>query len=284
MMKKQPLFLLSSFLLLASCGEPQSSLSHEAENTPEASSVVASPAAESAVTSETPKDPTVADLKEDLSNFVPFYMGKLESFSSYRSETHGSTKAKVWFVETTQTIDVLSIKGDYSYLKNESHGSVDSVHEAYFHGQKTLVKNLGEDKFAEKTMGEYLDAYGVNPHGHSIEGYSLTGAAINSLIRAEGEGNLFEMTFDPEKATNNVRIQMKAFGGLDDYPVFSSIKITLKIQDDFTPITYEVKASYKAKKWGVESDCHQEYTVTFSAFNASPEVPNLEAIRSEYNF
>jgi hypothetical protein len=77
---------------------------------------------------------------------------------------------------------------------------------------------------------------------------------------------------------------MKAFGGLDDYPVFSSIKITLKIQDDFTPITYEVKASYKAKKWGVESDCHQEYTVTFSAFNASPEVPNLEAIRGEYNF
>ena len=281
---KQPLFLLSSFLLLASCGQPQSSLSHEEESVPEASSEIVSSAAESEATSETPKDPTVADLNDDLSNFVPLYMGKLESFSSYRSETHGSTKAKVWFIESTQTIDVLSIKGDYSYLKNESHGSVDSVHEAYFHEKKTLVKNLGEDKFTVKTMDEYLAAYGVNPHGHSIEGYSLAGDAINSLIRAEGEGNLFEISFDPEKATNNVRIQMKAFGELDDYPVFSSIKITLKIQDDFTPITYQVQAKYKAKKWGMESDCHQEYTVTFSAFDASPEAPNLEAIRSEYDF
>jgi len=270
-MKHAAAFLLTlSVLTLASCHTPQGPLSWESEDWPSSSSVYSSDASASEESTTRTKD------------FITSYMEKLSSLASYKSVTKGTTKAKVLFIETTQTIDVTSIKSEYRYLKNESHGAVDTVHEAYFHDDATLVKNLGEEKYSPKTLEEYLSAYGVNPYGHNIEGYSVSKEAIVSVEEKEGNSHL--VTFDPAKATNNVRIQMKAFGGLDDYPIFSHIEILIKTDADLTPLTYNVKADYKARRFGFDSDCHQEYEVTFSEVNQSPEIPNLEQIKEEYKF
>ena len=268
-------------MLLISCGGGTSSLSREEESF--ASSSVASNADSSAMPSSSASPATVHDLAPDYHDFVEKYMAKLSSFTSYQSVTKGSTKSKAFIIETTQSIDVTSIKGEYNYLKNESHGAVDTVHEAYFHDGNALVQNKDEAAFSKLSMKEYLDTYGVDPHGHNIEGYSIAEGAITSISKEEGEGYAYTLAFDVEKATTNVRIQMKTFGHLDDYPSFSSIHITIAVKEDFTPITYTVKASYKAKLF-MESDCDQEYTVTFSQFDEKIEVPNLETIKSNYNF
>ena len=264
-----PFLLTLSVLTLASCHAPQGSLSWESEDWSSGSSAASD-------TSASEQSTTPAK------DFITGYMEKLSSLTSYKSVTKGTTKAKVLFIETTQTIDVTSIKSEYRYLKNESHGAVDTVHEAYFHNDATLVKNLGEEKYSPKTLEEYLSAYGVNPYGRNIEGYSVSKEAIVSVEEIEANSHL--VTFDPAKATNNVRIQMKAFGGLDDYPIFSHIEILIKTDADLTPLTYNVKADYKARRFGFDSDCHQEYEVTFSEVNQSPEIPNLEQIKEEYKF
>ena len=227
-----------------------------------------------------PGEDDVEDLSPDYSDFVSKYMRRHTSLSSYKAVTVGSTKAKVWFIETTQSIDVTAIKGEYSYVKNESHGAVDSVHEAYFHQNKAAVKNLGESEFKPVAFDDYLDTYGVNPFGYNIAGFATSNEAITSIERTTEEGYAFKLTFDPQKATTNVRIQMKAFGGLDDYPNFSNIAITIHVQCDFTPIKHVVVADYQAKRFGVGTDCHQEFTVSFSSINQTVKIPGLEAVRS----
>lgn len=276
----RPSFILAALpLLLVSCGSPSTSLSRVEESVPSSSMVSSSDAESSSI----PKAGTKSgDVSEGYRPFVEKYLAKLNSFQSYKSVTKGSTKSKVAFIETSQSIDVTSIKGEYCYLKNESHGVVDAVHEAYFHQNDVMVKNLGDSEFQKKTKNEYLDAYGVDPYGYNIEGYSIGDGAILSITK-ESEGNVYKITFDNEKATNNVRIQMKAFGGLDDYPVFSKIEVFITIEDDFTPVKYKVQADYTAKKF-VDTGCHQEYEVTFSDFNKDIEIPDLAKIRSTYSF
>ena len=158
-MKIKSLFLLTLPMLLFSCGGGTSSLSREEESF--APSSVVSNADSSAMPSSSASPATVHDLAPDYHDFVEKYMAKLSSFTSYKSVTKGSTKSKVLFVETTQSIDVTSIKGEYNYLKNESHGAVDTVHEAYFHDGNALVQNKDEAAFSKLSMKEYLDTYGA---------------------------------------------------------------------------------------------------------------------------
>ena len=268
--------LFASAGLIASCGGSSDPLSREQESMPE-------PAAYASESDTEEKEATVDDLAPDLSDFIPKYMAKLNTFRTYKRVTKGETKSKLAFIDLpTQSIDVTFLKNEYSYLKNESHGAVDTVHEAYFHEENTLVKNLGDAEYKPVAMNDYLNAYGVRPDGYNIEGYSLGEGAVTSIVKGT-ETNSFVIAFDKDKATNNVRIQMKAFGGLDDYPSFQSVQVTVYVENDFTPIKYKVSADYKAKKF-VETDCHQEYEVAFSSLNEVVEIPDLAAIREKYKF
>ena len=167
---------------------------------------------------------------------------------------------------------------------NESHSTfVNTSHEVYFHDGSALHKDQGQDKFTLSDMNSYLGTYGVNPYD-SIEGYLIDKESLTSIEKVESTDNYsFILGLNPEKATTNVRIQMKQFGGLDDYPSFSQIQLTLNLQDDFTPVSISLDSQYKAKK-GMDSDCHQEYTVTFSDFNQKIDIPNLASIIEEYGF
>ncbi len=260
----KPLFLPLGALLLFSCGEPASSMSRIDYSSGE---------------SKEPESSSQAPTEKD---FVSRYLRKLSSYRSYKAVTKGSTKAKVWFVETTQSIDVMLIKGEYRYLKNESHSSfVNTVHTAYFHDGNAAYRN-DEGKYKVESIKAYLDAYGVYPFDPAIEGYLCEDGCIQSVERIpSSQGYAFKIAFDPEKATTNVRIQMKAFGGLDDYPVFSKINVTIYVKKDLTPEHLDVAANYDAKR-GVDTSCKQEYRVDFSNFNEDIEIPDLETIKTEY--
>ena len=221
-MKKSILLSLTG-MLLASCGETSSSLSRVTYSSEGSSSPASS---ESAVSSQAPSSSVFVPPTKD--DFVSRYLEKVASYRTYKAVTKGSTKASVLFIETEQSIDVTLIKNEYSYLINESHSSlVNTVHQAYFHNDKVAYRN--DDKgYTVSDLNTYLDAYGVYPLDSAIEGYICNKESIKSVTQVEAkEGYAFKIEFDSEKSTNNVRIQMKAFGGLDDYPVFSNIAITV---------------------------------------------------------
>lgn len=233
-----------------------------------------------ATVSTTAEEVSVSKIK-DLSLIPGLFVDRLYSYKSYKAVTSGKTTASVLFINTDQSIEVTNIKGVYSYTKNESHSSlVNTVHEAYYHNDKAYYHdNDGEYKVS--TINEYLDIYGVYPYEKSLEGYSIQGDAVKSVEKVEErDGNYkFKITFDPKTATNNVKIQMKQFGGLDGYPDFESIVITITIKDDFTPVLVDLESKYKATKF-MTSDCHQTYTVTYSNIGEDITIPNLDGAKA----
>ena len=303
-MKKVRLLLCPlAALALVSCGEQSSSLSRQEVSSLEDSLSIIGGSGESSApeessnggsalppssSSEAPKEPKVSDLTEDQYGLFPgLYLRKMASFSSFKAVTKGSTKATVLFVETTQSIDVTLIKSEYSYLRNESHSNfVNTFHEAYFHDDVAVSRDDLNKDFGKTLLSEYKNTYGVYPFDPAIEGYDVLSEGSVTKVEKVGvsEGiHTFKLTLDPAKSSNNVRIQMRKFGGLDDYPNISSVEISVSVADDYSPRGIHMDSKYKAKKF-MESDCHQEYDVTFSDLNGTVEVPDLAEVREKYDF
>lgn len=231
-------------------------------------------------------DPKVSDLVEgEYSKFVPNYYNKLAKLKSFKEVTKGQTVSTVLFVEVVQSIDVTVIKNnDYTYMTNISHSDmVHTEHLAYYHDSKALYKDNNEENYHLKNLNSYLDKYGTYPLDKAIEGYIVNDTTIKTITKvSEGDEHTFTLTLDPEKAPNNVKIQMKQFGGLDDYPSFSEITLAVTLHDDYTPIKVTVDTKYKAKKV-METDCHQTYEVTFSNIDEEIEIPNLSEVTSLFD-
>ena len=209
---------------------------------------------------------------------------KLASYKSYKAVTSGTTVAKLWGIPVNQTIDVTVLKSDFSYLRNESKGTVNTVHEAYYHDSKAVYRDKESADFTVKTLDEYLQIYGTYPFDKGVEGYLINNDAVKSVTKGESsDSNLvYNLEFDPEKSTNNVKIQMQKFGGLDEYPVFSLIEMKLTVTTDFTLVKLDLHSKYTAKKV-MNTDCEQNYTVSYSNYNETLEIPNLESVKALFN-
>ena len=280
-MKKPILLILLTPLMLSACTGGSSSSRSREDDSSSTSSISSSSTSEDS--SSVVVEPLISDLSENEYNKIPEnYLNKLRKYNTYKSVTTGETVSHVMFFDVTQKIDVTVIKSEYSYMTNASDSSMySSYHEAYYHNDKAAYKNKGDDNYTVSSLTDYLNKYGIYPFEHSIEGYKISGDAITSITKEGQEGDTykFKIVFDKDKATNNVSIQMKEFGELDDYPVFDDIAITMTLKNDYTPIKLELESHYDAKKM-VGTSCHQTYTVTFSDFNADIAVPNLEAIKA----
>ena len=223
---------------------------------------------------------------EEYASFPKLYLQRLGRYQSFKAVTKGKTTADMGIMKTDQTIEVEAIKGEYSYLKNVSNSTfVNTYHEALFHADKAMYRDGDKAEFKVASKDAYLDIYGVDPFSYCIEGYEVGEGCVTDVKRVlGGEGYTYVLTFDVEKATPNVRIQMKQFGGLKDYPVFSSIKITIQVQEDLTPISLHVDAAYKATKnvlFDINTDCVQTYDVLFSNFDEAIETPHLDEAKQK---
>lgn len=231
----------------------------------------------------TQQDKKVSELsEEEYKDFPVYFVKKLNSYDSFMLETNGKTTS----LGIEQSIETLAIKGEYSYLKNESHSTfVNTVHTAYYHHDLAVASDGGD--YSKYTLEDYLDKYGIYPFDNAIEGYTINEGSILSIKKVDSENNYtFELEFDIEKSTNNVKIQMREFGSLIDYPSFNSIKMKIEVKDDFTPVSLELNSKYLATKrvlFEMTVECEQYYVVTYSRFNEQIEIPNLEEIKEKFN-
>jgi len=227
----------------------------------------------------------IDDIEENEYKKIPCYIySKLYEYNSYKAVTSGQTVSSS-IIKVTQSINTVVIKSEYGYTKNESHSNlVNTVHEAYYKDNKVAYKDDESKNYSVSSLDEYLNIYGIYPFDAAIEGYSINEDSIFSVTRVSKENStyVFKVVFDNEKATNNVKIQMKKFGGLDDYPSFNLIEMTFTISSDFTLQKIDLHSKYKAKKI-LTTDCEQNYTVTYSNYNENIEVPNLEQIKPLFN-
>ena len=240
--------------------------------------------------SEAPIDVIIPDTQEgeieekDYKKIPSYLYSKMTTYSSYQSVTKGQTLSDFLGSKITQSIDATAIKGEYSYMKNESKGMVNTVHEAYYKNQKAVYRDKNSGDFSKSSIEDYLNIYGTYPFDTSIEGYLINEDSIKSVEKISHENStyIFKVIFDEEKSTNNVKIQMKKFGGLDEYPVFSLIEMTFTFSEDFTLKTIDLHSKYKAKKI-FSTDCEQTYTVTYSRYNEAIELPDLDSVKDLFN-
>lgn len=228
---------------------------------------------------------SIFDIEEKDYKLIPsFIYAKLNENYSFKSVTSGHTVSSS-IIKVDQSINTVVIKNEYGYTKNESHSNiVNTVHEAYYKDNKVVYREKDSGDFVSSSLDEYLTTYGSYPFDTGIEGYSIGVDSILSVTKVSQEDStyVFKAIFDNDKATNNVKIQMKKFGGLDDYPTFSLIEMTFTINSDYTLQKIDLHSKYTAKKV-LNTNCEQNYTVTYSNYNENIEVPNLDLVKPLFN-
>ena len=223
----------------------------------------------------------IDEVKEEDYKKIPSYIySKLNEYNSFKAVTSGQT-VSTSIIKVTQSISTIAIKSEYSYTKNESHSDlVNTVHEAYYKDNKAVYKDGDGGDFSTSSIDDYLNVYGTYPFDAAIEGYLISEDCIVSVTKVSKNDQtyVFKAVFDNEKSTNNVKIQMKKFGSLDDYPTFDLIEMNFTISSDFTLQKIDLHSKYKAKKV-LTTNCEQTYTVTYSNYNENIEVPNLDSVK-----
>ena len=234
---------------------------------------------------DAPLDPGIHSVDEindsNINSFAAAFLYKLKSYSSYKAVTEGTTHVTGFLTDVTQTISATAIKGEYSFLTNESRSKiVKTAHSAYFKDDK-VVYNDNKGKYQSSSLKDYLIRYGSYPFDNSIEGYLIKEGVTVTKETSDADYK-FKLMFDKEICTTNVKIEMRQFGGLDQDPSFiEDIEMLITVKQDLTPITLEFSSHYSAQKI-ISTDCHQKYTVTYSNFNETIEIPNLEEIISYF--
>lgn len=235
-----------------------------------------------------PTDKKASELSEEELKYVPaLLVNKLKSYQSYKSVTEGKTVTNALIFNIEQSINTTVIKSEYSYLLNESHSDMHNiVHTAYYHNDKALYKDTAQKsdqkEYTLSNLNDYLNIYGTYPFDNGIEGYSISKGSVISVTRLESESDYkFKITFDKEKSTNNIKIQMKRFGDLDDYPSFNqNTTMEILMKDDYTPISLKLSLNYKVSKT-FPVNCQQDYVVTYSDFDKTIEIPDLELVKNK---
>ena len=208
---------------------------------------------------------------------------RFASLDSYVAVTSGQTVSNVFGLEVVQTIECQLIKdGDRAYFNTRSESSmVKTSLVSYFYNGNVNYKYKSDD-FVTADLATYLTKFGVYPVGKSIEGFKATAETIISVEKVQTESNYcYKVRFDTETSADSVKVQAKEFGGLDDYPTFSLIELTLTMDNYFNPISVDLSTAYKAKLF-LETDCVQHYVVTYSDVNGRVSIPdseNFDAIR-----
>lgn len=208
----------------------------------------------------------VYDVNKCELNDIPLvFISKLNTIDSYVKKTIGETIGKT-IIKYTQTID-----GTFTKTKDESHllnlsGSllVKLYHEAYY-GDNIKYREKEKNDFTVATRNEYLEKFGLIPDDNNLEGFVISKDNIISVEKLEVEGCVYKVTLNGEIGGNNLKIQMKEFGSLSDYPVFSLVEITLYIEDDFTPIKVDFYSEYEVTTAVIgKIKCTQKYTATYT--------------------
>ncbi len=214
-------------------------------------------------TINTDKKPSELEAKD----IIYAYIKKLNDNKCYESTTTGYTKAKKGFISYNQEISSSIIKNndEYYYDSYSSSTLVNLKHLAYFKDNMVRYSHNSEE-IKEITLEEYRKTYGITPMDVSIGGYLIDESTILEATKEQDEDNIKVVFYlDNEKATNNMKIQMKQFGSLSDYPKFKSLKFTLLLDNKWKPISLINETEYTITIGFLgEMDCKQNITTTFN--------------------
>lgn len=201
-----------------------------------------------------------------------------DGLSSYESETNGTIKSKVAFINYDIKYHSITYKnGSAFYSKDHSTSPLLNVdNEFYMASKDKILVSRDLKKYDVYTLEDYVKV-SYTPAQYTIMGYVFNDQSISKTEVLSDKGDIVSIkyTLDNELATNIVKVDLKVNGGLNAYPVFKSIELTLSMKRDFTPVSYAIDATYEASKPIIGSaDVKQHGECLFSKVNEKINVPN----------
>ena len=218
-------------------------------------------------------------------NAVFAAIGKLQEAKSYKSETVGTTVANKGSVfNYTQNVTGRTIKNENGFFAASGSSSifVDVLHEAYYKDGNLAYRNDGKE-IIKKDKEAYAEIYGVTPD-KLLSNHVYNQETIVKAEYAGEENGLYTFTIELEKEKGNALLykQMKEFGGLKNYPVFTeNTVITLVIRENYEPVSLSYTSRYNISIAVLgELTCVESESIVYSDINGEIAVPEEEAFLS----
>lgn len=212
-------------------------------------------------------------------------IGRLSKYSTYKATSSGTSVAAVsGLFDYVQKTDCVTIKhGDEFYSESNSSSKFVSVkHEAFAKGDN-IAYRIDGGKISNSSALAYKEVYGVTPD-KLLSGHVFNDETIMYAKATETEDGNYEIEIVLDKDKGNVLLfkQMKEFGGLNGYPVFTDDTVfTLTITGDYTPVKFSYTSKYNVNITMLGSlPCEENNEVIFSDFNKEVEIPDTEAFNA----
>lgn len=276
------LIVAVALCLLFSCGN------HKA-------SVITPPSDSKSISRTPPEDGSTPEDYEGLDN-IAYIIGRLAGREVFHTEGVSNVTASVMFIKAGQT--VYSSK---DYKNGILLTTAVSISGNAFAPSKAIQRFFGDGKAVvreaaspvsewkgsdvEWKTGEpseildtaqYEERYGL--WASEFSDYVInenTVLEITPLEKTEDGLYTFTATLDSEESTYYYKHSMVTMGDLDDYPVFSSVKMTFTFGADWTIYTLAIDESYTSRK-GVDADCVGNTVITYSYDEAAADVSDYD--------
>lgn len=217
--------------------------------------------------------------KQDYKSIAYAYIYNIkEGLTSYESETNGTVKSKVAFINYDIVYNSITYKnGSAFYSKDHSTSALMNIdNEFYMASKDKILVSRDLKKYDVYTLEDYVKV-SYTPAQYTIMGYVFNDESIikTEVVSDKGDVITIKYTLDNELATNIVKVDLKVNGGLNAYPVFKNIELTLSMKRDFTPISYMIDAVYDASKPIIgTAEVKQHGECLFSKVNEKVIIPN----------
>lgn len=276
------LIVAVALCLLFSCGN------HKA-------SVITPPSDSKSISRTPPEDGSTPEDYEGLDN-IAYIIGRLAGREVFHTEGVSNVTASVMFIKAGQT--VYSSK---DYKNGILLTTAVSISGNAFAPSKAIQRFFGDGKAVvreaaspvsewkgsdvEWKTGEpseildtaqYEERYGL--WASEFSDYVInenTVLEITPVEKTEDGLYTFTATLDNEDSTYYYKHSMVTMGDLDDYPVFSSVKMTFTFGADWTIYTLAIDESYTSRK-GVDADCVGNTVITYSYDEAAADVSDYD--------
>ncbi len=172
----------------------------------------------------------------------------LENKELYLWKTSGDTRAKKGIINYVQEIQSeVQKNGDEWVAKNKSSSLLVNLdHNVYLSGGIAEYEDSRESGKQRLSYDEYRKKFGVLPCDKGFAGYIIDETTVLSAENDfSGEKDyVLKVVLSADEAAKNMVVQMKNFGGLNDYPKYDSLRLNIVYDKDFNVLNFSTCAVY----------------------------------------
>lgn len=181
----------------------------------------------------------------------------LSNERNYYKETTGTSYADALVNVNQKITNTVYVYEEYTYANLESSSwAVKFTHQAvfkndnvsYYHTDKIQTSNNPSETITKDT---YLDKYGIDYTTKNFTGFVINDDTVlsSSYLGVENSLHMYEYELDLNESCVDMKLQMKELGGLKSFPIFSSIKIVLYVDNDYNVCRYDSIEAYDTVKF-----------------------------------